>query len=520
MVVVKTALRWEARANFEDRVVLKKCGFRWDGKAWWTNSKDAVEHLSATIAVDVVEMTEQVQFDVPSSWEGHPSCATDGPKDIPCPPDLSYLPYQRGGIAYARGKSGVLIADEMGLGKTIQAIGILNDDPAKRVVILCPSSLVMNWKKELDRWLNYYLPICTIENGKSRWPQGGIVIMSYSILKAFRDRLVSFEWDVMIADEAHYLKNPDTLRTRIGLEIRAKRRVFLTGTPIENRPAEIWPIANALRPDLFDDWTKFSLRFCDARMGPYGWESKGSSNSEELQAILRNSIMIRRMKKDVLKDLPDKVRAKVVMPCNPTIRKKVDAELEQWKRGKRIVDALRAKHAPIEQVNEARNAASKAMRSLRLASTEAKLPMAIQFIEDAIPNGKVVVFAVHHMVLDVLIKHFGKQAVVITGETPPGKARQDAVDRFQTDPECTVFIGQIQAAGVGLTLTAASHVIFVEMDWKPGLLQQAEDRCHRIGQKDSVLCSYLVIENSLDDVLLASVEAKEKTIALTVNATS
>lgn len=518
MVVVANGKRWVARASYDDRVVLKACGWRWDpdAKAWWTDDQSRLQQLQSRVEVEQGR-AEQLRIEIPSSWDGHPSCAVDGPMDIPCPPELAYLPYQRGGIAFARGLPGVLVADEMGLGKTIQAIGMLNDRPARTVLVLCPSSLKLNWQREIDKWLNYYLPVTVIDSGKARWPsKDGVVVMNYDLLKKF-PQVKACRWDVLICDEAHYLKSPKAQRTQLALGedgrggIPAQRRIFLTGTPAESRPAELFPILNALRPDLFPSWTDYAFRYCAGRMTAYGLDARGSSNSAELQALLRGSIMVRRRKADVLKDLPAKIRRQVLLPCSGDIRKKVDADMAAWKREKAIMDKLRERNADPEEVRAQQVAANLRMHDLRQATTLAKLPMCLEFIRDAAESEKVVVFAKHRAVLDQLVKMGGDAGVVVHGGVD-ARGRQEAVDRFQSDPECRFFFGNIQAAGVGLTLTAASHVIFVEFDWRPGMMQQAEDRCHRIGQKDSVTCSYLVVENSLDDLMLGSMEKRISTL--------
>jgi SWI/SNF-related matrix-associated actin-dependent regulator 1 of chromatin subfamily A len=528
MILLKTSSRFEARASFDDRHTLKAAGFRWDpdDKVWWCAGEEGLERLRGLgLEVEIHEPQEQGSFDIPTSWEGHPSCATDGPLDIPCPPGLSYLPYQRGGIAYARGKEGVLVGDEMGLGKTIQAIGMMNDEPIKTALIICPASLKLNWAREIDKWLNYYRPIHVVEKAALPLPREiGVLIVNYDIVAKMHDRLAKIPWDVLVCDEAHLLKNLTAKRTQAVLGqngrggIDASRRIFLTGTPAESRPSEIFPIANSLRPDVFPSWLDYAFRYCAAYQTKYGLDARGASNVQELQAKLRETIMVRRMKKDVLKDLPAKIRVRVTLPCDAKLKKSVEAELAAYQRERELINSLKRKGASHEDVMKARNEASARMRSLRVATSEGKMPMALEFLRNAADAEKIVVFAYHHQVLDALIKEFGERAVVVTGAVSV-EDRQKAVDRFQNDPECRVFIGQIVAAGVGLTLTASSHVVFVEFDWRPGMLEQAEDRCHRIGQTDSVTCSYLVIENSLDDVQLSSVEKKRNTIASTLNAT-
>lgn len=527
MILLQSGTRFEAKASFEDRHVLKSAGFKWDpnARAWWTDAEFNVERLRRLCPdpVEVRQEREQAEIAIPSSWEGHPSCATDGPDDIPCPPGLAYLPYQRGGIAFARGKDGVLVADQMGLGKTIQAIGMLNDQPVKTALVICPASLKINWQREVDKWLNYYLPIHVVEKAGHPLPrQIGVLIVNYDIVAKMRPKLDGIEWDALICDESHWLKTPTAKRTQAVLGkdghggIRAKRRIFLTGTPAESRPAELFTVANTLRPDEFPNWMDYAFRYCGAYVGKYGLEAKGATRVAELQTRLRNTIMVRRAKADVLKDLPAKIRVRVTLPCDAKLRATVDAELAGYQRERALIESLKSKGADIEAVTQARNAANARMRDLRVATSEGKMPMALEFIRNAADAEKVVVFAKHHAVLNVLIKEFGDRAVVVTGKTP-GPDRMRAVDRFQGDEEARVFIGQIDAAGVGLTLTAASHVIFVEFDWRPGIMEQAEDRCHRIGQRDSVTCSYLVIEKSLDDVMLSSVNKKRSTLNETLD---
>jgi len=519
--------RFEARATFDDRHVLKASGFRWckDSKIWWTPDAMNVKRLEMNIGHSVpVHEGKPVdqEFDIPNSWEGHESCALDGPEDIPCPPGLAYLPYQRGGIAYARGKDGVLIADEMGLGKTIQAIGIMNDQPVKTALVICPASLKLNWAREIDKWLNYYLPVHVVEKVGHHFPSKiGVVIINYDIVAKMLDRLSKVGWDILICDEAHLLKNTEAKRTqailgRAGMGgIKAGRRIFMTGTPVESRPSEIFTIANTLRPDVFPVWLDFAMRYCNAYMSPYGLQARGSSKTAELQAKLRQTMMIRRKKAEVLKDLPAKIRTIVEFSCpDLKIRKLVEEEMEAFEKERAVFDELVKNGASPDIVNAAKLEAQKRMHSIRRATTAAKMPQVLEFVENACENEKVVVFAKHHQVIDALEEKFRKKCVVITGKTPSfGKGcRQDLVDQFQTDPETTVFIGQVNAAGVGLTLTSASTVIFVEYDWRPGVLDQAEDRCHRIGQRDSVTCYYLVLEKSLDAVMLASINSKRSVI--------
>ena len=243
------------------------------------------------------------------------SRATDADVDVPRPSGLDYLPYQRAGIAYAMVRPAVLIGDEMGLGKTIQAIGIINADPTiQKVLVVCPASLKINWARELAKWLVRPASVA-IANGA--FPAADIVVVNYDVLKKHSEAIQSRAWDMLVVDECHYIKNPKAQRTTLALGIKARRRVFLTGTPICNRPAELWTLVQSLDPSgLGRSWRGFHERYAGAfqhyvrtgRGSKMIWDVSGASNLDELQDRLRASVMVRRLKKDVLTELPPKRR--------------------------------------------------------------------------------------------------------------------------------------------------------------------------------------------------------------------
>ena len=441
------------------------------------------------------------------------SRATDAAVVIPHPAGLDFLPYQRAGIAFGlecwAAKRGVLIGDEMGLGKTIQAIGLINcTADIKAVVILCPNTLKLNWARELKRWLTRPLTV-EVQYANKPFSRADIVIVNYDIahkfLPAFNDRT----WDLRICDESQYIKNPKARRTKSTLAIRAARKVALTGTPIENRPIELWPVLNDLDPSAWPkgNFFQYARRYCAAKQNGFGWDFSGHSNEAELQHKLRSSIMVRRLKKDVLKELPPKQRQVIELDaagCKELLELEAHmveereaalvelrARVELARAGESREDYAEAVHA----LRQGQGAAFEDMAELRHKVALAKLPQCLAFIEDAMESGKVLVFAHHLDIVAGIVAKF-PQAAVITGNTPAPK-RMEQVDRFQTDADCNIFVGNL-AAAEGLTLTAGTHVIFVELQWVPGKHAQMEDRAHRIGQKDSVLCSYLVLEGSLD----------------------
>jgi len=528
-IKIETLLPWGApkRVRLQDGTerILRTC-FSTPSSFWdaWKQNKPALQQAGISpkrqpdgawivnwwAAVDpVAAKAEQAKRAVVAEA----SRATDAAIDLPRPAGLNYLPYQKAGVAYGLDcwahKRGVLIGDEMGLGKTIQAIGLINCTPSiKSVIIVCPNTLKLNWARELKKWLVRPMSV-EVQYSNKPFSRADIVIVNYDVVHKFLTDLSNRDWDLRICDESQYIKNPKARRTKSTLAIRAARKAALTGTPIENRPIELWPVLNDLDPSAWPKggFFQYARRYCAAKQNGFGWDFSGHSNEAELQHRLRSSIMIRRLKKDVLKELPAKQRQVIELDtagCQELLELEesmvsereaalveLRARVELARAGESREDYAEAVHA----LRSGQGAAFEDMAELRHKVAEAKLPQCLAFIEDAMESGKVIVFAHHLDIVAGVVAKF-PQAAVITGNTPAPK-RMEQVDRFQNDPECNIFVGNL-AAAEGLTLTAGSHVIFVEMQWVPGKHAQMEDRAHRIGQKDSVLCSYLVLEGSLD----------------------
>lgn len=477
-------------------------------------------------------LSEDEQVEEHESLEA--SAALDANVDIPKPDGLEYLPYQRAGINYAMRREATLIGDEMGLGKTIQGIGVVNATPnAKSVLVICPASLRLNWQREMQKWLVHDLTVGIVQGGKAEhWKAeasySDVVIINYEVVPKHLARIKKREWDVVIIDEAHKLKNPKAARTKAILgcpkegkeAIPAGRRILLTGTPICNRPIELFTLASYLDPGNFGNFWAFAKRYADAHKTQFGWDFTGASNLDELHDRLRKSCMVRRLKSEVLTDLPAKVR-QVVTISKEGFEELLEAEIDLHEKRNAAIRKIHAlKAASVregtdeydEQVEELRNterAAFTEMSARRRELAVAKAPMVVEHLKDT--EDPVVVFAHHKDVVQILVDGLGQEnCVVITGDTKLAD-RQVAVDRFQNG-EVQFFVGNMQAAGVGLTLTRASHVVFAELDWVPGNVSQAEDRCHRIGQKNSVLCQHLVVEDSMDADMAAAIVAKQEVI--------
>ena len=430
-----------------------------------------------------------------------------------------------------------LLAWEMGLGKTIEALAYIHTRPDLRpVLVICPASLKLNWARETS----IACPdIKThIINGTSleELPKADLYIINYDILPDKREKKTVMGprgprkvkvpipetgwWNrlthckLMIIDEAHYLKDNNAFRTKDILGRSAKNKclgsiphiIALTGTPITNRPKEIYPIAKALAPNDIPPFMTFAHKYCGATHNGFGWDFTGASNIQELHDLLVSTCMLRRTKAGVLKDLPEKTRSVIPMEM-----KKGDAA-EYIKARDNFISWL-------QMINPAKvSAAQRAemlvkFQLLKRLAVKGKWDAAIDWAKDALDaDVKMLVFAVHHDTVDALMSVLKDYYPVKVDGRDGQKARQDAVDRFQNDPKCRVFVGNIRAAGVGLTLTEASAVVFVELGWTPGEHAQASDRAHRLGQKNAVNIYYLIANGTIEEDIAALLDRKQKVL--------
>ncbi len=517
-----TRTRFEFESRYDERDVPKSARFRWDpdAKRWWTADEERARALIRYATTDVLAMLEGRREEHTATVAA--SRAEDTDMIVPSPPGLEYRPYQRAGIAYALREGGryTLIADEPGLGKTIQAIGVVNAKPEiRRVLVICPASLRLNWEREVAAWLVAPRPIRVVLDGRN-WPTahlyddpdaGEVVIINYDLVAKHRERLLFEPWDLIVCDESHYLKNYRTQRTKSVFgggrhrlkPLYGRRWLFLTGTPILNRPFELFAMLRFCFRDEID-YYQYIDKYC-------GGDVRGASNLDDLQAFLRSRIMVRRRKADVLKELPAKQRQIIEIPAREfsdqfTVemqrfleRDCVISTLEQAVRAAKTHGDEGAFRSAFEKLKQARGIAFEEMARERHANAVRKIPYVLAHLDDNV-DGKCVVFAHHREVLDAVMEKYGNAAVRFDGSTSLTN-RQAAVDRFQIDSECRVFAASIRAAGLGITLTASSHVVFAEIDWSPFIVSQAEDRLHRIGQTESVLVQHIVLEGSIDALM-------------------
>ena len=438
-------------------------------------------------------------------------------------------PFQLQGVAFMQSIGGRgMIADEMGLGKTAQALMWAHLNKNKRpIIIICPASLKLSWALEAQFWLPG-ITITVLEGKKGEVINAptDLMIINYDILSnefqkellpggrviekelygtGWVDHLKKIKAKGIILDESHKIKSPNTRRTHAvqKLQKNIPHIIALSGTPIVSRPVEFYTVLKMIAPKLIPNYWTFVKRYCGAKDNGFGLDVSGSSNVHELHDIV-SKVMIRRLKKDVLKELPEKVRAFIPLEINNR-REYEEAEnnfIEYVDRTKGEEAAERASNAK----------ALTQIEVLKQLAAKGKLDAVISWVEDILESGeKLVVCAVHKEVISHIYNRFKLIAVKIDGTVPP-KHRKSVEQTFQLDDKIKICIIQYGAGGVGFTLTASSNVACVEYPWTPGELEQAIDRTHRIGQKYSVTAHYLFGKNTIEEAIIKLLAGKEQVL--------
>lgn len=520
--------RFVVQSRYEDRLTIREAGgFRWDPqrKFWWTDNVDGplnlIDYLDEKSTKNLISSVGK-KLDALTA-----SSMADSDFAVPANPNLQYRPFQKAGVGFVAKKKGrTLIADEMGLGKTIQALGYLNLHPEyKRILVVCPSAIKPVWVRESKKWLVEKADVKVLrgrDNTKgdiiSENPTREIVIANYDILHFRLSELLRDDWDMIIIDECHKVKNEKAKRTQAFLRIAepCESVLALTGTPILNRPIELWNIINLIDPDTFSHQKKFKNRYCwDGATRTYN----GAQNLDELQEKLRESIMVRRFKSQVLTELPAKQYTVVEVEPSKKL-KALDDELMACVDKGLLDELLNTEVLEEEGTNEEKSASFNnifgeavpfgKISKFRHEAALAKMSTAVKYVEDLLETeDKVIVFAHHRKVQETLRKKFPNAAYITGGMKESLRDLQE--EKFQTDPTCRVFVGSIKAASEGITLTAAAQVVMVEMDWTPAAMQQAEDRAHRIGQEDMVNV-HLLVTGGIEGWIAQLVASKEEVI--------
>ncbi len=410
----------------------------------------------------------------------------------------------------------------MGLGKTRQAIVALRHAvPNGPYLVVCPASVKRNWAREIRIAAPEASPHI-IERGTELPARPEWVIVNYDILSKHMDALGRVEWAGLVFDEAHYLKNHTSARSRLARQLadragvqseRAPAVYLLTGTPLTNRPRDLFVLLQLVGHSLGRSFLGFAKRYCAAEKNEYGWQTRGASNIEELTVQL-HGVMLRRSKDQVLA-LPPKLRTwlPVQVPKGTGVgdmRKVVDLLVgEADLAPESTIDRRRLRGRLLHAVTRARQ---------KLA--EVKVDATIELVTGAVEQGeKVIVFSCFEEPMERLARAFGASAVVLTGKTPADR-RQALVDRFQNDDTVRVFLANIIAGGIGTNLTAATQVVFNDLDWVPANHWQAEDRAYRIGQTRTVNVTYMVAADTIDDFVQGVLDKKAALVSAVVDGKS
>lgn len=457
-------------------------------------------------------------------------------------PETMY-PFQKETVAQMmKWDHNVLLASDMGAGKTCMASVYVNKANLYPALVVCPASLKFNWDMEIQKWtpgVTTYI----VEGRESyrdtyvltKCKEADVIIINYDILgvddkeaqKKEKERIkiakengwkykkafipVSGWVDVInnelniktiVCDECQYIESSKAVRTRAVTQIAVNkdvRKLFLSGTPFETRVAQFYTTCHLLAPDLFPKEWDFKQRYCDPYYNGFGWQYKGASNVDELRRKL-SSFMIRHKKEDVLSQLPPKQKIPIYFDLDKKARQDYDNMEEE----------LLAQKEGLHQFSY--------LAKMKEALTEIKIEPVIQFIKDMMEvEDKLVVFVYHTSIFETLMQQFGNQAVGINGGTVPFK-RQEAVNSFQKDPNVKLFIGQVQAASTGITLTASHTVIFAEWANTCAAMEQACDRIHRIGQEaERCLIYYLIVKDTIDEAPLETLSKHYEDIQAVMN---
>jgi SWI/SNF-related matrix-associated actin-dependent regulator 1 of chromatin subfamily A len=401
-----------------------------------------------------------------------------------------------------------ILADDMGLGKTTSTIIAALETGAKKILIICPATLKINWKREIE---NYSDRPIFISEGKQFSTEHDFVIVNYDIMKNFHDPkkkdeslILMSKFDLVIIDEAHYIKNAQAQRTKLINDITKSvdRLWLLTGTPMTSRPIDYFNLLSLIDSPVAKNWMAYVIRYCAGfqfKVGPRKiWNVQGASNLEELRDRTAG-LTLRRLKENVL-DLPDKIITPVYLRLKSKVYEEVMGDYYNWyEKNPEESKSLTVQFTKLTKV--------------RQIIADEKISQTIEIAENIIEQDKkVIIFCNFTDSLNKITEHFGKAAVKLDGSMSKHE-RQFSVDQFQENDKVKVFVGNIKAAGVGITLTSAEAVIFNDLSFLPSDHAQAEDRAYRYGQKNNVLVYYPIFENTIEGIIYDILHNKKQVIA-------
>ena len=416
------------------------------------------------------------------------------------------LPHQKEAIEKLVGSKRFILADDMGVGKSCSTIIAALETKAKKILVVCPASLKINWQREIAIYSDRSV---FIAEGKKFSTEHDIVIVNYDILKNFYDIknpndsvIGQINFDLIILDEAHMVSNSQAARTKIinSFTKKAKYLWLLTGTPMTNRPINYYNLLNLIESPVAQNWMAYAIRYCEGYQFRAGnrkiWNVNGASNLEELRE--RTSVQILRRLKDEVLDLPDKIITPIYLKTTSKEYKELMGEYYEWLDKEEGSSSLTVQFSKLMQVR-------------KLIANE-KIKETIEFAQNIIDQDKkVIIFTNFTETLQIIHNHFGKQSVYLDGSCNKTQ-RQYAVDQFQENDKIKIFVGNLKAAGVGLTLTKAEAVIMNDLSFVPAEHAQAEDRAYRYLQKNNVLVYYPLFINTIEGAIYDILNNKKKII--------
>lgn len=420
------------------------------------------------------------------------------------------FPHQLAGCEWLVKWKRTIVADDMGLGKTHQSVLAINHIHPKRVLIICPVFLKLNWKSELSELIHPYdIHIIDTKKNKSKFDENRkkdyqIFIVNYDILTKFK--FDSINWDVLICDEAHYFKNMKSKRGEAVHDIKGEYEWMLTGTPILNRPRELYSLIKKLKPNIMSK-SEFEVRYCNGHNNGYGWDASGASNLTELAERLRENRLMLIRKKDEVLDLPEKTISVIDLDL------KIPKEIDDWYSKKKDLPWNELAKMLVDDGNFRIPELGKTIFEIKHDIASVKVESICDIAKNILESKeKIVLFAHHRGIIDIIMEQLKDYNPVKLDGSMSIEDKDIAIKSFLNNPTTRVFIGSIMACGVGITLTVADTAIFFELPWNHGIFAQTSDRLHRIGQKNAVQIVVPIIKDSIDADFWKTIKSKEKIV--------
>ena len=515
------------KCTYEERNLAKQVpGWKWDSemKVWtYQVEKETVDQLVsifpdlkvASDVKDYVRRVEQSRVNMMKLKD-----IEDADMEIPFADKLR--DYQRVGANFMNETGKCILADDMGTGKTLQAIAACEEIKAERVLVVCPNSLKWNWHEEVGKWTDSKAVVVDGTRAKRvktiEGFTGKYLIINYESMR-LHEELQKVKWDVLILDEAHKIKNRKAQQTKAVKKIKADNVYLLTGTPMLNRPDELWSLLNRLYPKKFGSYWRFAERYCSITDNGWGKEvGMGTPEQQEKLRQLLAPVMLRRTKKDVLKELPDKVYQRHLIELKGN-QARAYRSMEKDTIATLTEGEVIAAPVVIAQITRLRQIAVSTQLLSDGVAESAKFDALLELIQDNQEEHKIVVFSQFRRAVELFSEKLDKAGIKWTAVTGAVKQedRHQATKDFQEDTETRVMLATIEAAAHGLTWTSADIAVFLDRHWTPAINTQAEDRLHRMGQKNSVTIINMVARGTVEEYIENMLEEKGKGFDAIIN---